>query len=65
MPPKTYARVLRLNAAVAGKTANPRMSWAEIAQDFGYLDQAHLAKGFLDLKRPIARLKRSTTSRLS
>jgi hypothetical protein len=25
------------------------MSWAEIAQDFGYFDQAHLDKDFLDL----------------
>jgi AraC-like DNA-binding protein len=49
MPPKTYARVLRLNAAIAAKTANPLMSWAEIAQDFGYFDQAHLDKDFLDL----------------
>jgi AraC-like DNA-binding protein len=49
MPPKTYARVLRLNAALAAKAANPEMSWAEIAQESGYFDQAHLDKDFLDL----------------
>jgi transcriptional regulator GlxA family with amidase domain len=32
MPPKTYARVLRLNAAIEEKSANPEVSWAEIAQ---------------------------------
>jgi AraC-like DNA-binding protein len=49
MAPKTYARVLRLNAAIAAKSANPGVSWAEIAQQFGYFDQAHLNKDFLDL----------------
>jgi AraC-like DNA-binding protein len=49
MPPKTYARVLRLNAAIAAKSANPEVSWAEIAQESGYFDQAHLDKDFLDL----------------
>jgi hypothetical protein len=29
-PPKIYARVLRLNAAIAAKAANPGMSWTEI-----------------------------------
>jgi AraC-like DNA-binding protein len=49
MPPKTYARVLRLNAAIAAKSANPEMSWAELAHESGYFDQAHLDKDFLDL----------------
>jgi hypothetical protein len=28
---------------------NPEVSWAEIAQESGYFDQAHLDKDFLDL----------------
>jgi transcriptional regulator GlxA family with amidase domain len=49
MPPKAYARVLRLNAAIAARSPSPGMGWAEIAQEGGYFDQAHLDKDFFDL----------------
>lgn len=49
MTPKTYARIVRLNSAIAAKSARPEASWAEIAQEFEYFDQAHLTKEFRSL----------------
>jgi AraC-like DNA-binding protein len=46
IPPKTYARILRLHVAIAAKTMRPEASWADIAQEAGYFDQAHLDKDF-------------------
>ena len=47
--PKTYARVVRMQSVIAAKSARPTLSWAALAQDFGFFDQAHLDKEFLDL----------------
>jgi AraC-like DNA-binding protein len=49
MSPKTYARILRLQAAIAAKAATPNVTWSEVAYQAGYFDQAHLDKDFLDL----------------
>ncbi len=47
--PKTYARIARLHSAIAAKSARPEASWAEIAHEFEYFDQAHLNKEFRSL----------------
>jgi AraC-like DNA-binding protein len=48
-PPKLYGRILRLNAALDAKRADPRLTWTDIAHQFGWFDQAHLDKDFLAL----------------
>jgi len=47
--PKLYSRILRLNAALEAKRARPAITWTEIAHQFGWFDQAHLDKDFVDL----------------
>jgi AraC-like DNA-binding protein len=47
--PKLYGRILRLNAALEAKASDRSTSWAQIAQDFGWFDQAHLDKDFIAL----------------
>ena len=47
--PKLYGRIVRLNAALDAKTSRPATSWTEIAHRFGWFDQAHLDKDFVDL----------------
>jgi hypothetical protein len=49
VPPKTYARIVRLNVAIAAKVARPESTWSQIAQCAGYFDEAHLDKDFLAL----------------
>jgi AraC-like DNA-binding protein len=49
VPPKTYARLVRLNVAIAAKVARPESTWSQIAQCAGYFDEAHLDKDFLAL----------------
>jgi AraC-like DNA-binding protein len=44
LTPKAAARVLRFEALVARLRSGRRQSWAELALDFGYFDQAHLAR---------------------
>ena len=44
--PKRYARIVRVNAAIAAKSANPARSWADVAHEFGWFDQAHMDKDF-------------------
>lgn len=46
MPPKTFARLARVNRALETAFAEPAVSWAEIAASHGYVDQAHLANEF-------------------
>jgi AraC-like DNA-binding protein len=47
--PKLYGRIVRLNAALDAKMSRPATSWTAIAHRFGWFDQAHLDKDFLDL----------------
>jgi AraC-like DNA-binding protein len=46
LKPKEYQRVRRLMAVLASVRADPRPSWARVALDAGYYDQAHMANDF-------------------
>jgi AraC-like DNA-binding protein len=46
MTPKTMARVLRFNHAIGLLGAGNGTSWAALAQDCGYYDQAHFNRDF-------------------
>jgi AraC-like DNA-binding protein len=46
LPPKTYARVLRFEHAAERLSHDTGVRFAEIAQDCGYYDQAHLNRDF-------------------
>ena len=46
MAPKLYARIVRLDAALAARRASPGRPWTDIAHDLGWFDQAHLDKDF-------------------
>lgn len=46
MLPKTYARLLRFRRVLAEVHAHPVVSWADVAVDCGYFDQAHLTRDF-------------------
>jgi AraC-like DNA-binding protein len=46
LPPKTLARVLRFDRAVAMVRTSDPVDWAEIAAGCGYYDQAHLIRDF-------------------
>jgi AraC-like DNA-binding protein len=45
-PPKTVARLLRFNRAIRLLGAGNGTSWAALAQDCGYYDQAHFNRDF-------------------
>jgi len=47
--PKRFARVLRFQAAAAQVTAESPMSFADIATDSGYFDQAHMIRDFVTM----------------
>ena len=44
--PKTYARFVRIRAAIEYKIANPEVSLTDTALEFGYFDQAHFCERF-------------------
>lgn len=44
--PKRFARIVRLNAALASLTGGDRESAVDVALDAGYFDQAHLLRDF-------------------
>jgi len=44
--PKLFARIVRLNAVLAGLDAAERASAVDLALDAGYFDQAHLLRDF-------------------
>lgn len=44
LSPKFYARTVRLNALFAARQARPAASWAELAHQAGYADQAHFIR---------------------
>lgn len=48
LPPKTVARVLRFDRLVRRVNARTRASWAELAAEVGYYDQAHLSRDVSD-----------------
>lgn len=46
IPPKTYARQLRLTHAATRAEENDRPDWAQIAQIAGFHDQSHMIKDY-------------------
>lgn len=46
LTPKTYARVIRIEALMTHLANHGPDQWAMLAEDFGYHDQAHLAHDF-------------------
>lgn len=44
--PKLYARIVRVNAAIDAKSVDAARSWADVAHEFGWFDQAHMDKDF-------------------
>ncbi len=46
LPPKLYARIVRLNFALRLKAESPARCWTHISHDAGYFDQTHLVKEF-------------------
>jgi AraC-like DNA-binding protein len=44
LAPKVAARVMRFGAMTSRLRSGRRQSWAELALDLGYFDQAHLAR---------------------
>jgi AraC-like DNA-binding protein len=49
LPPKLYARIVRFNAALGAKVADPLRLWTDIAHALGYFDQMHMVHDFEDL----------------
>ncbi len=46
LTPKTYARVIRIEALMGQLAAQGPEAWAALAEDYGYHDQAHLVHDF-------------------
>jgi AraC-like DNA-binding protein len=49
LTPKQYARIVRLRAAAIDAAVLEGVSWAEVAADRGYADQAHLVREFAQI----------------
>ena len=47
--PKLYARIVRFEAALRLKSAQPESRWSEIAYSLGYFDQMHMIHDFRHL----------------
>jgi len=47
LPPKTMGRIFRFDRAVARIERETDFSWADLALDCGYYDQAHLIRDFV------------------
>lgn len=46
LPPKTYARILRFQRALTNIHRKQHRSWADLAFDCGWYDQAHMIRDF-------------------
>lgn len=46
LPPKTFASILRFQHVLHLRDAQPHWTWARVAQESGYYDQAHLIADF-------------------
>jgi AraC-like DNA-binding protein len=44
MPAATYLRVSRFHHALERKEREPKLRWSDVAAEFGYYDQSHLAR---------------------
>ncbi len=49
LTPKLYARVRRFRTVLRRAAARPHARWADLAQEAGYADQAHLTREFREL----------------
>jgi AraC-like DNA-binding protein len=63
--PKLFARIVRLNAVLAGLEASERASAVDLALDAGYFDQAHLLRDFRGLAGRTPRAGRDRDGELS
>ncbi len=45
-PPKRYARIARFQGALDSKRLFPQRTWLNIAHEFGFADQMHMARDF-------------------
>ncbi len=46
MPPKRYQRILRIKKVIGFLQMQPKANLAEVAQQFGFCDQAHMTRQF-------------------
>jgi AraC-like DNA-binding protein len=49
LAPKTYARVHRFSQLLQRLTRHPKLTWAQLALEAGYSDQAHLSREFREI----------------
>lgn len=49
LPPKSYTRIGRLQKVLRSWAAMPQPSWAHLAAEAGYSDQAHLTREFREI----------------
>ena len=48
MTPKRYSRVRRFQGALEWATDQSSLAWAEVALEYGYVDQAHLCRDWVE-----------------
>lgn len=46
LTPKTFARIVRFEAALRAKRQSPHLRWTDVAHDLGYHDQMHMVRDF-------------------
>jgi AraC-like DNA-binding protein len=46
LSPKTYARIVRFQSALHAKAMSPKLTWTDIAYEYGYHDQMHMVHDF-------------------
>lgn len=63
--PKLFARIVRLNAVLAGLDPAERVRAVDLALDAGYFDQAHLLRDFRDLAGRSPRARRDADGELA
>jgi AraC-like DNA-binding protein len=51
LPPKSFARIVRLQAVVRRLVGDPAAPLADVAAEFGYTDQTHMTRDFTGLGR--------------
>ncbi len=49
IPPKTFARITRVQHAIHCAESHPERTWASVAAGCGYVDQSHLVRDFGEL----------------
>jgi AraC-like DNA-binding protein len=49
LSPKIYARIVRFESALQTKATSPKLTWTDIAHEYGYHDQMHMVHDFHSL----------------